>query len=160
MQKAIYIIGGIGIAAGILTTVLMQQAEPSEPELIACTADARICPDGSGVGREGPQCQFAACPPIGVALNETVAFGLTVVTPLRVTEDNRCPADAQCAWEGTIMVEVMTEEDGRSKTSVMSIGDTLRTSFGVIVLSSVEPTPVSNGSISNSQYRFVFSERR
>lgn len=29
---------------------------------IACPADAMICPDGSSVGREGPNCEFAACP--------------------------------------------------------------------------------------------------
>lgn len=29
---------------------------------IACTMDAMICPDGSAVGREGPNCEFAACP--------------------------------------------------------------------------------------------------
>jgi hypothetical protein len=34
---------------------------PSEP-IIACTADAKICPDGSSVGRKGPACQFEACP--------------------------------------------------------------------------------------------------
>lgn len=28
----------------------------------ACTLEAKICPDGSSVGREGPQCEFAACP--------------------------------------------------------------------------------------------------
>ncbi|MFA5929995.1 MAG: Kazal-type serine protease inhibitor family protein [Candidatus Micrarchaeia archaeon] len=28
----------------------------------ACTADAKICPDGSAVGRAGPNCEFAACP--------------------------------------------------------------------------------------------------
>ena len=27
-----------------------------------CTADAKICPDGSGVGRTGPNCEFAPCP--------------------------------------------------------------------------------------------------
>ena len=27
-----------------------------------CTADAKICPDGSAVGRTGPNCSFAACP--------------------------------------------------------------------------------------------------
>lgn len=32
------------------------------PEEIACTADALICPDGTGVGRTGPQCTFAPCP--------------------------------------------------------------------------------------------------
>src|SRR6185503_18234909 len=28
----------------------------------ACTEEARICPDGSAVGRTGPNCEFAPCP--------------------------------------------------------------------------------------------------
>ncbi|MDR3548532.1 MAG: hypothetical protein P4M11_09760 [Candidatus Pacebacteria bacterium] len=28
----------------------------------ACTQEAKICPDGSAVGRTGPNCSFAACP--------------------------------------------------------------------------------------------------
>lgn len=27
----------------------------------ACTMDARLCPDGSAVGREGPNCEFKKC---------------------------------------------------------------------------------------------------
>ncbi len=30
---------------------------------VACTDEAKICPDGSAVGRTGPNCSFAACPP-------------------------------------------------------------------------------------------------
>ncbi len=29
---------------------------------VACTADAKQCPDGSYVGRTGPNCEFTACP--------------------------------------------------------------------------------------------------
>ncbi len=29
---------------------------------VACTMDAKVCPDGSAVGREGPNCEFAPCP--------------------------------------------------------------------------------------------------
>lgn len=36
-------------------------SQPKEP-VIACTADAKVCPDGSSVGRKGPACQFEACP--------------------------------------------------------------------------------------------------
>lgn len=32
------------------------------PEGTACTMDAKICPDGSAVGRSGPNCEFAKCP--------------------------------------------------------------------------------------------------
>ena len=28
----------------------------------ACTQEAKICPDGSAVGRSGPNCEFAPCP--------------------------------------------------------------------------------------------------
>ena len=28
----------------------------------ACTLDAKICADGSSVGRTGPNCEFANCP--------------------------------------------------------------------------------------------------
>jgi hypothetical protein len=31
---------------------------------VACTMEAKICPDGSAVGRTGPNCEFAACPTI------------------------------------------------------------------------------------------------
>jgi len=37
-----------------------QVAEQDNP--IACTMDAKQCPDGSYVGRQGPKCEFAPCP--------------------------------------------------------------------------------------------------
>ena len=33
-----------------------------QPKKIACTEEAKICPDGSAVGRTGPNCEFAPCP--------------------------------------------------------------------------------------------------
>ncbi|MCK9626852.1 MAG: hypothetical protein M0R23_10475 [Bacteroidales bacterium] len=32
------------------------------PKQTVCTTDAKICPEGSSVGRTGPNCEFAACP--------------------------------------------------------------------------------------------------
>ena len=34
----------------------------NKPEQIYCTQEAKICPDGSAVGRIGPNCDFAVCP--------------------------------------------------------------------------------------------------
>lgn len=31
-------------------------------EPVACTMEAKVCPDGSYVGRTGPNCEFAPCP--------------------------------------------------------------------------------------------------
>lgn len=34
----------------------------STPGQIGCTMEAKLCPDGSAVGRSGPSCEFAPCP--------------------------------------------------------------------------------------------------
>ncbi len=34
----------------------------TKPRDVACTMDAKICPDGTAVGRKGPMCQFEECP--------------------------------------------------------------------------------------------------
>ncbi len=47
----------------------------------ACTQEAKICPDGSAVGRTGPGCTFAICPPPNVEIDQastTLAFVLPV----------------------------------------------------------------------------------
>ena len=43
---------------GALTSGCLQASQ----EPIACTLDAKICPDGTAVGRVPPNCEFAACP--------------------------------------------------------------------------------------------------
>jgi hypothetical protein len=47
---------------GVLYTAATPEPVPSIPEPVACTMDAKICPDGSAVGRVGPNCEFASCP--------------------------------------------------------------------------------------------------
>lgn len=37
---------------------------------VACTMEAKLCPDGSAVGRTGPNCEFAACPQAASNLNQ------------------------------------------------------------------------------------------
>ncbi len=45
----------LGIAYFLIT-------HDSTPEPIACAMDAKVCPDGSVVGRVAPDCEFEACP--------------------------------------------------------------------------------------------------
>jgi hypothetical protein len=35
----------------------------------ACTEEAKVCPDGSAVGRTGPNCEFSPCPGEGCSVN-------------------------------------------------------------------------------------------
>lgn len=42
-----------------------------EPEQVFCTQEAMQCPDGSYVGRTGPNCEFAVCPiPPGTVMED------------------------------------------------------------------------------------------
>lgn len=69
----------------------------------ACTQEAKICPDGSAVGRTGPNCEFAACPgsgtstttgnsilPYNSGVQGTVSLGPTCPV-------ERTPPDPACA---------------------------------------------------------------
>ncbi|HEX8946602.1 MAG TPA: hypothetical protein VF829_00050 [Candidatus Paceibacterota bacterium] len=44
----------------------------------ACTLEAKVCPDGESVGRVGPTCAFAPCPPPNV---ELPSVGISFVLP-------------------------------------------------------------------------------
>lgn len=45
-----------------LLAVSCHKASLIKPGQVACTMEAKLCPDGSSVGRTGPNCEFAACP--------------------------------------------------------------------------------------------------
>ena len=44
----------------VLSIFFVIACAPKIPQ--GCTDDAKVCPDGSAVGRDGPDCQFAPCP--------------------------------------------------------------------------------------------------
>jgi len=64
------IIIGVGLAYWQLNWQLNKTAMPDQ---VACTEEAKICPDGSAVGRQGPNCEFAECP-ITQAVDETAGW--------------------------------------------------------------------------------------
>lgn len=58
MKKPLVIIA-IVLALGVAAFIVFKKFQP---EQVACTMEARVCPDGSYVGRIPPLCQFAPCP--------------------------------------------------------------------------------------------------
>lgn len=53
----------LGILFVVLLSIFAWSKVHDAPKSIACTEEAKLCPDGSAVGRTGPHCAFAACPP-------------------------------------------------------------------------------------------------
>jgi hypothetical protein len=41
----------------------------------ACTQEAKLCPDGSAVGRVAPNCEFSPCPIVDSNLNSNIFDG-------------------------------------------------------------------------------------
>jgi len=64
-NKAIaLIIGIVVLALAILALFLAYRGSDyaTGGGVRMCTQEAKICPDGSAVGRTGPNCEFARCP--------------------------------------------------------------------------------------------------
>ncbi len=63
LYTATYPEGSTALPNQILSTFkfIGPTASPSAKP-VACTLEAKLCPDGSSVGRTGPNCEFAPCP--------------------------------------------------------------------------------------------------
>ncbi|MFA5047821.1 MAG: hypothetical protein WC516_02140 [Patescibacteria group bacterium] len=63
------------VVAALVVVICLLQSRPIalRPEPVACTMEARLCPDGSAVGRSGPKCEFAKCPEVVVDSSWKVA---------------------------------------------------------------------------------------
>jgi len=76
-----------------LITGRVTEEETREDVLIACTADAKVCPDGSYVSRQGPNCEFSPCP-------ENLRF------PDIRFPNIGCPEDARLCADGTTLSRI------------------------------------------------------
>lgn len=79
----------IGIAAFLYRNTM--ERPYALPAPVACTAEARICPDGTAVGRSAPSCEFAPCALPNVEIADA---GINFVIPEGyVADENAYGAD-------------------------------------------------------------------
>lgn len=64
---------------------------PPQDEQVFCTLDAKICPDGSAVGRVAPSCEFAPCP--GEEANGMTPDPLNVDLNININDSATEPAE-------------------------------------------------------------------
>ncbi len=137
------------------------KATPKEESPIFCTADAKICPDGTGVGRVGPNCEFAECPVVKedtkTGLNQTILNRGLYITPLFIESDSRCPEDVQCIWAGEVRLSVRLTSGMNSEEVTFTEGSTNVFLSKKIKLISVSPPANSKKVIRLQDYIFEFS---
>lgn len=143
----------------------------NDDDAVYCTMDAKLCPDGSSVGRVAPRCEFAACPGTSTGtfqertgearLNQTVTMLNVSVTPLVIVEESRCPIGVECIQAGTVRVRAyVVGLGGSSFEQTFRLGDPVTKSGETIELIAVSPFPRANETISQNDYRFTFRVAR
>lgn len=80
----------------------ISEVDNKQPEQKACTMEAKLCDDGSYVGRTGPNCEFAPCP---VASKQDIADS---------KQQMANPASVYCEQNGG-KLEIRTAPDGGQK---------------------------------------------
>lgn len=103
MQVEVGVSGSAGASNG---SVEAQSA--TEAEAVVCTADAYQCPDGTWVGRTGPNCEFV-CPGSDVKDNQQDNNDSMPVEPDGGIGDGALPLDEVLVAEVATKVGVSTE---------------------------------------------------
>lgn len=108
-EAILFVTIGFIALAGIGIFVWQQRsaepAPPESPEQTYCTMEAKLCPDGSYVGRSGPNCEFAACPSVssneGWLTKEDKEQGISYQYPADLSTTYLHPQD----WPPTVVLE-------------------------------------------------------
>lgn len=94
MNKSLSVLLIIVISASVLYFV----SSYFQINQTACTLEAKICPDGSSVGRSGPNCEFTPCPKVNKVVSPTIdsvekmfCGGIKGVL---------CPTGYECIYDG------------------------------------------------------------
>ena len=79
----------VGLGGFLYRNILERNAIPQSGET-ACTMEAKLCPDGQSVGRQGPTCAFAPCPLPNV---ELTTLGIAFAIPQGYVQNTAAPWD-------------------------------------------------------------------
>lgn len=131
---------------------------------VACTMEAKLCSDGSYVGRTGPNCEFTACPEVQIkeettaSLNQKILNGGVFITPLEVVSDSRCPVDVQCIWAGEVTLKIGLEKGDVSKEVTLKqlTGGVVIFEGNEVSLTGVTPENNTKKPLNKVDYKFTF----
>jgi hypothetical protein len=146
---------------------IRNSAEVPPTQTWECNMDAKICPDGSSVGRTGPKCEFTACPSPDATSSIVTTFlggratGLNfTVSPQEIISDSRCAEGVQCIWAGTVELRAIVETPVGNGEHKITLGKPLTVGNYEVTLTEVTPAPKAGEKIPMSSYHFTFEVKR
>lgn len=84
-----------------------------------------------------------------------VSNGL-IATPIRLTEDSRCPENARCVHAGRAVLETRLDGIGWRQTVALELGEPYSIKGQTVRLVSVQPERQAERQIPVAEYRFAF----
>lgn len=125
----------------------------------ACTEEAKICPDGSAVGRIGPNCEFAACPPASPPANYSL-YGKITIGPLcpvepcsRTFDYSVARVNVYDAASNSKVAQVNADSNGYYAINLgqgsylVNVTDSTGNSFGMPRLDYTQPVSIEKGHV-------------
>ncbi len=101
----------------------------NQPKETACTTEAKICADGSAVGRTGPDCSFAPCPyEIFQSTDYSCVVDDDCVLPVDDSKRSGCQKAARCLSDNKCAIVCLAPSTNPSVT----IEENWKTMVGLI----------------------------
>ncbi len=167
MKKPILFVIVLGLAVLVYIKFHKEPVNNDGSNQVACTMEAKLCPDGSYVGRIGPKCEFKACPTSqgnnsdasspAAAIGQTIVLNGVSITPLALVQDSRCPAGVYCIQAGTVQVSVNLKSVSETKQLTLTLNSPTTFSGHKVILESVEPAKFPQKVLAPADYSFTFS---
>jgi hypothetical protein len=96
-------------------------------------------------------------------LQQTASVGPLLVTPVRITEDSRCPINAICVWAGRLVIEVqVSDRPGNDRQMVsLTLGQPgVELANGTLSLVAASPAKMADVTVQPGDHRFTFALAR
>ena len=172
-MKKTFIFTMLAVLTGALISFIFKvndiMQHNTQTQGVACTMEARLCPDGvTYVGRQGPKCEFQACPAIATSTQVTMGdlnlgvgqsgkIGILTVTFNKFVQDSRCPIDVQCIQAGAVNTNVTLQVGPHLETKNFPSDEVPYVFEGYkISIVSIYPPRRSKVEIDPKDYRITF----
>ena len=97
-----------------MAIIALLAAGCGKPTKQGCTMDAKVCPDGSAVGRVGPGCEFAECPKVENAETATgtqeILKNDAAIEPAEAEVTSKtCPREVKVCQDGSTVMRILPD---------------------------------------------------
>lgn len=157
-NKNVLLFGGVvvGVVLGYLFFMIENRVDTTETVVVATSTDTTKDTVVEVGGTKKPAVVSGATNTYS-KIGQKISINGVSITPKKVTYDSRCPKDVQCIQAGTVELGVLLESGSSNQNVIITLGKPFYFEGTMVTLTSVTPAKVSTKTISETEYRFLFT---